>query len=103
MVEGKGPDNRRTALGLHRDHPRPVPANPAELLQLGECLPHSDQPRAPAGGINHHIGQRPIHLLSQLVAQGLLALNAVRLLQGGHLEPPLGFLALADDATAIAD
>ena len=75
----------------------------ADGLQLGEGLPHADQPGAAAGRIEDHVGQVPAELLGQFQPHRLLAFDPIRLLERGDVEPAdLGF-ALADDLAAIVD
>ena len=93
----------RASLGLGRDHPRPLAADEAHRLQLLERLPHADQADAAAGGVHDHVGQRALHLLPQLVAHRLLALDAVRLLQRGDLEPPVLRRLGGDERAAVGD
>ena len=81
--------DRRAAVGLDRDHPRPLRADPAELLHLVEGLPHADQARAAAGRIDDRVGQLPAEVLGELVAHRLLALDAVRLLERRDVVPAL--------------
>ena len=81
-------DDRRTALGLHRHHPRPRwRLHPADRLHLLERLPHADHAGAAAGRIDDPVGLLPVHLLGELVGHRLLAFDAVRLLQRRHVVP----------------
>ncbi len=48
-------------------------------------------------------GQAPVHLLGELVAHGFFAFNAIGLFERAEVEPAFFFLALSDDAGAIAD
>ncbi len=97
------PRDRRAPLGLDDDHPRPRGADPAEALHLVPRLPHPDEARAAAGGIDDDVGELPAELLGDLVSHRLLPLDAVRLLQRRDVEPPLGVLPLRDDPSAVVD
>ena len=87
-----GPARRRGRSGRSR-WPGPPPSaassavEPAERLQLVERLPHADQAGAAAGRVEDHVGQPPAELLGQLQPHRLLALDPVRLLQRGEVEP----------------
>ena len=98
-----GPHHRRAARRLHRDHARALGADEADLLQLVERLPHADQAGAAAGRVEDHVGHVPAELLGEFQAHRLLALDAVRLLQRGRVEPADFRLAFADDLAAIVD
>src|SRR5581483_11503071 len=88
----EGPHNRSAAGGLYGDHLRTLAAYPAKLLHLLERLPHADHAHAAAGGIEDRVGILPPKLLDQLVAHGLFAFHAIRLLQRGDVEPSFGRL-----------
>ena len=82
-----GAHHRRAAFGLHRDHARPLRADEADRLELGERLPHADQAGAAAGRVEDDVGQLPAELLGELQPHRLLAFDPVRLLQRGGVEP----------------
>src|SRR5712691_5048465 len=100
-------DDRRAARRLHRDHPRTLEPDPAHGLHLVESLPHPDQAHAAPGGIDDHVRQPRApgasELLPQLVGHRLLALDAVRLLERGDVEPTLAVLMLGDVAAAVGN
>src|SRR5581483_1118469 len=74
--------DRRAAGGLRGDEARRrVPVQEADLPQLGERLPHADEPDSAAGWIHDHVGELPSELLRELEPHRLLAFDAVRLLQ----------------------
>ena len=75
-----------TALRLDREHARTAGADHVQRLQLLERLPHPDDAGASAGGIHDRIGQLPAELLGKLEAHGLLAFDAVRLLQRAEVD-----------------
>ena len=79
-------------------------ADPAELLQLEHRLVDPDDADAAAGGVEDDVGHLPAELLGDLVAHRLLALDPVRLLEGGDL---LVAAALGDgrrdQRTGVAD
>jgi hypothetical protein len=56
-------DDRCATGGLHREHARPLFADPAERLHFVERFPHSDKPSAAARGIKNHVGHLPGALL----------------------------------------
>ena len=60
-------------------------------------------PTPPPVGIEDGVGQLPAHLLGHLVAHGLLAFDAVRLLERADVEPALVRAALGHHAAAVAD
>src|SRR5450759_5850430 len=75
----KGTNHWRAALSLCDDHvrQRDVAREPTAVAHLGEHLPHADQARAAAGGIDHVRRQCPAQLLGELEAHRLLPLDAV--------------------------
>src|SRR6185369_7984739 len=95
--------HRRTARGLHRDHPRTLGADEADLLQLIKRFPHPDQAGAAACRVEDHIWNLPAELFGEFEAHRLLAFYPVRLLQRRGIEPAGLGLALADDLAAIVD
>src|SRR5215470_13847 len=46
----------RASRSLHRNHLGALAANPVELLQLIECLPHPDHPGTATGWVNDCVG-----------------------------------------------
>src|SRR5206468_10709462 len=62
----EGADDRRAALGLDREHPRPLPPYQPHRLQLVECLPHADEACAAAGRIEDRVWKLPAELLGEL-------------------------------------
>src|SRR2546421_9003379 len=82
----EGTNDRRAATGLHREHLRPRWAYPAECLHLIESFPHPDKTCAAAGRIKDNIGQDPVELFSQLIAQRFLSFDAERFLESRHFE-----------------
>ena len=76
---------------------------PPHLGQLGESLPHADEPCATARRVEDHVGEGPAELLGELEAHGLLALDPVRLLEGRHVEPTHFGCSLAHDGAAVGD
>src|SRR6266496_1511948 len=60
-------DDRCATAGLHREHARPLFADPAEGFHFVERFPHSDKPSAAARGIKNHVGQLPCALLRSFV------------------------------------
>ena len=95
--------HRRAAGRLHRDHARAPCTDEADFFQFGERLPHADQSGAAASRIEDHIRYLPIELFGQLKSHGLLALDPVRLLQGGGIEPADFRFSFADDLAAVVD
>ena len=81
----------------------PPAAGEAHRLQLLERLPHADEADAAAGGVDDDVRERALELLRQLVSHRLLAFDAVRLLQGRHLEPPVLRRVLRDEGAAVGD
>ena len=81
----EGPDDRGATLGLHRDQPGQAVADPAQLLHLAQRLVDADQPHPAAGRIQDEVRDLPVELLGDLVPHGLLALETVRLGEGGDL------------------
>ena len=79
----EGPDDRRTAFGLHCKHLRALRADPAECLELVECLPHADQTGASARGVEDRVRKLEGELLGEFEPHRLLALDPIGLLQGG--------------------
>src|SRR5216684_1668852 len=75
----------RAPRGLHAVQAGRFSLKPVGADELGEGLPHADQPRAATGGIHDRVGHGPAELLRQLEAQSFLALDAVRLAQRGHV------------------
>src|SRR5205085_2912759 len=71
----------RAPIRLRRDHARQAlaPVEPPDLTELGEHLPHADESRAAAGGIDDRIRQSPPELLRQLEPHRLLPFDAIRL------------------------
>src|SRR4051812_34758007 len=59
------PDDRRAAVGLHRDHARPLRSDQPQRLELGKALPHPDQAGAAAGRIEDDVGHLPAELLGE--------------------------------------
>eukprot|EP00958_Prasinococcus_capsulatus_P027548 scaffold5640_cov328-Prasinococcus_capsulatus_cf.AAC.3 len=98
-----GAHDRRAARGLHGHHAWALGADPPERLELRERLPHADEARAAAAGVEDHVGHPPAQLLGQLQAHGLLALDAVGLLERAAVKPAHGLLALAHDLAAVVD
>ncbi len=78
-------------------------ADEADGLELGERLPHADQPGAAAGRIEDDVRHLPAELLGELEPHRLLALDPIRLLQRRGVEPADLFLALRDQLAAIVD
>ena len=70
------------SLGLHAEEAGALAVGPAQCLKLLYRLPDSDHTCAAAGGVDDGVGEGPAALLGNLVAHGLLALSAVRLLEG---------------------
>ena len=100
----EGANNRRASLGLHRHHLRALPGGePANGFHLGEGLPHADEPRATASGIDDPVGQGPVELFGELVAHRLFALGAARLAEGRDLVPPARLGGLGGHAPGIGD
>src|SRR5690606_24004377 len=99
----EGPYDGRTAITLHRVHPRQLSVYPAGLAQLAKALPHPDQPGAAAGRVNDRVGHGPPELLGDLQRQGLLALDAVRLAQRAEIERTLGYRECARLPATIAN
>ena len=83
----KRTNHRRAAFGLDRIHPRPLGADEPDRLQLVERLPHADEAGTAAGRIEDRVRQLPAELLGKLETHHLLALEAIRLLQGRAVEP----------------
>src|SRR4029077_13086611 len=75
-----GAHDGRAARRLHCHHARALGPDEADRLELGECLPHADEPGSAAGGIEDHVRQLPAELLGKLEAHRLLALDPIRLL-----------------------
>src|SRR5581483_1114167 len=76
---------------------------PAEFPQFLKRLPHADEAGAAARRIEDDVWQAPAELLRDFQAHRLFALQAVGLLERGHIEP-VGMLdAFADDAATIVD
>ncbi len=99
-----GFDDRRTSSGLHGHHFRALHGiDPAERTHLGKGLPHADHAGAAAGGVDDPVGQRPVELLGQLVAHGLFAFDAIRLLEGGDVVPAQRFPGLRRDASGVGN
>ena len=99
----EGAHHGRAAGALDADHARTLRADQPHLLHLVKRLPHADEAGAAAGGVDDHVGQRPVHLLGDLVAHGLLALDAIRLLERAHVKPAMGGHALAHLDAAVGD
>src|SRR5262245_14504644 len=79
-------DDRCTACRLNRKHSWEIIRDPTGGAQLGEGFPHSDQPSPAAGGIDDYLRKGPAELKRELEAEGLLALDPIRLAQGGEIE-----------------
>src|SRR5205085_6514672 len=92
----------RAPCGLNRHHARPLTPNPAQRLHLLERLPHADESGASARRVDDPVRQFPFELLGHLVAESLLALDAVRLLQSRNVEPAFGVLATSDLRAAVS-
>ena len=95
--------DRRAALGLDGDHPRALGADQPERLELRERLPHADEARAAAGRVDDDVRQRPAEVLGELEPHGLLALDAVGLLERGDVEGAGLGRDLARDRAALVD
>ena len=99
----EGLHDRRAAACLNGKHLGALAADPAQLLEFVEGLPHADQPGPAAGGIEDRPGQAPAQLGGKLEAHRLLTLDPVRFLQRRKIEPqPLG-RALPHDCAAFVD
>ena len=79
--------DRCAAGGLHTDEPGQVTLDPSERAELDEGLVDPDQSDATAGGVDDHVRHPPAELLHDLEPHRLLALDPVRLLERGHVEP----------------
>ena len=90
--DSRAPASKARTIGAHpvdcTDTSRgSVAGDPAQLEQLAQRLVDADQPHAATGGIDDHVGHPPAELLGDLEAHRLLALDAVRLLERGNVEP----------------
>src|SRR5579875_25155 len=83
MLEGR--HHGGAARGLHGDQPRQVGPDPAKLSQFPQRLADRDQADAAADRAGDHFGDAPAKLLGDLEADGLLALDPVRLAQRGDI------------------
>jgi hypothetical protein len=99
----EGAHDRRTAARLHGDQAGQWTFEPAELGELLPGLPHADESRAAARGIEHHLRQPPSELHRKLEAHRLLALDAVGLFERRHVEPAVLRLAGLDQPRAVVD
>src|SRR6266478_5267626 len=97
------PHHRGAAGGLHGDHAGTFGADEADRFTFRKGLPHADQPGAAAGRIEDRVGQLPAQLLGELQPHGLLALDAIGLLEGRDVEPAYPLLSGADDLAAVVD
>ena len=95
--------DRRASLRLYRYHARPLAADPTHLLHLVERLAHADQSHTAAGRVQNHVGQFPGKLLPHFVTHRLLAFNAIRFFQRGHVVPAGRPLVLCDVFAAIGN
>ncbi len=103
LARVEGAHDGRAACRLHRHHARPLGAHEADRFEFGERLPHADEAGAAAGRIEDHVRHVPAELLGKLEAHGLLALDAIRLLERRGVEPADFRRALGDDLAAIID
>src|SRR5262249_30652573 len=78
-------------------------ADPAELLELVEDLPHADDADAAAGGIDDRVGNLPAELLDDLDAHRLLALDAIGLAAGAGVQPAVTGRRFGEDPEDVAD
>src|SRR5712691_8784456 len=99
----KGPHDRSTTGSLHRDHAWSVRVDPPECLHLVKTFPHADQTCATTCGVDDHIRQFPIELLSELVAHGFLALHTVRLFERREVEPAVLVTACCHTSTGVGN
>src|SRR6185437_1022579 len=91
--------NRSATVALTTDETRQAfAAQPTQLAQLGERLPHTNEAGTASGRIENHIGQPIFRLLRQLQAHRLLAFETIRLLERGHVEPAEFCRTLADNS-----
>src|SRR5882724_613723 len=100
----KRPRDGCASLTLARDHSWLARRlQPAQVLELGERLPHADEPRASASRIQNDVRQLPIELFRQFQTHGFLAFDSIRLLQRGQIKPTFFRLPVPDDSAAVID
>src|SRR5258708_5633157 len=91
------------SFGLYCDHLGPLTADPAQRFHFTESFPHADHPHAAARRVKDRVRHSPAKLLRYFVAHGLLAFDAIRLLECADIEPALGVFALGHHPSAIAN
>src|SRR4029077_8874236 len=84
-------------------HARTLGADEADRLELVEGLPRADKAGAAAGRIEDDVGDLPTELLGELQSHGLLAFDAIGLLQRRGVEPADRRRTCGDDLAAIVD
>ena len=77
----EGGHDRRAALGLHRDEAGHRRRRPTQFEQLRDGLVDADEADSATGGVHDDVGQRSSRAARRFQAHGLLALDAVRLLE----------------------
>src|SRR5271167_4158067 len=79
----------------------------SELIQPISCISsnalHMPMTDATARGVQNHIRQLAAKLFPKLVAHGLLAFDAVGLLEGGNVVPSFAVLVLGNVYAAVGD
>ena len=73
------------------------------MLELFECLPHTDDSDAATGGIKDGVRQLPAELLGGFEAHRLLAFDAIGFFQGRQIEPAFGCFSFHHALRTIAD
>src|SRR4029077_16857096 len=68
-----------------------------------KCLPHTDEPRATAGGIDDNFGKTPIELLGNLVSHRFFALYPVGFFEGRNIEPAFRSFSFRNNLSAVVD
>src|SRR5262249_41194103 len=101
LVEGG--HNRSATRGLRRNHPWPFGANTVYGREFLKSLPHADQANAAARGINDDVRQLAAEFLPELISHGLLALDAVRLLECRDFKPASVRFVFRDEFSAVGD
>src|SRR6202042_2671106 len=82
--------------------------NPPQRFHFFKRLPHAEQTNSTARGINNSLRDSPPQLLSDFVAHGFLAFDAIRFFGCADVEPsflvPEAFgFQLSDSAGTVAD